>query len=83
MDRADEEGRVFKVVKQMVRRNTDIVGGGSIRNKVGEIVVGKDEIKEVWRGYYERLMNEEFDWNREGLGEVGEEGGGRRGRLTR
>jgi hypothetical protein len=39
-------------------------------------VVEKDEMKEVWRGYYERLMNEEFDWSREGLGEVGEEGGG-------
>ena len=73
LDRADEEGRVFKVVKQMVRRNTDIVGGGSIRNKEGRIVVGKDEMKEVWRGYYERLMNEEFDCNREGLVEVEEE----------
>jgi len=83
LDRAGEEGRVFKVVKQMIRRNTDIVGGGSIRNKEGRIVVEKDEMKEVWRGYYERLMNEEFDWSREGLGEVGEEGGGKGGGVTR
>ena len=83
MDRADEEGRVFKVVKQMVRRNTDIVGGGSIRNKEGRIVVEKDQMKEVWRGYYEKLMNEEFEWSKEGLGEVGEERGGEEGRSDK
>ena len=48
MDREDAKGKVFRVVKQMVRRNKDVVGGGCIKDKQGKIVV-EEEIKEVWR----------------------------------
>ena len=75
LDREDGKGKVFRVVKQMVRRNRDVVGGGCIKDKQGKIVVEEEEIKEVWRSYYEKLLNEEFDLNREGLGNTSEVSG--------
>ena len=75
LDRAATKGQVFQVVKQMVGRTKDIVGGGSIRNGEGKIVVEKDEMKEVWRSYYARLLNEEFCWDRGNL--IGREREGR------
>src|SRR6478735_7561548 len=83
LDRADEEGRVFKVVKQMVRRNIDIVGGGSIRNKEGKIVVEKDEMKEVWRGVLREIDKRGIEGRGEGGGGGGRERGGKRGGVTR
>jgi hypothetical protein len=30
-------------------------------------VVDQDELKDVWRRYFEKLLNEEFDWDRDSL----------------
>ena len=67
LDREDEKGMVFSAVKKMVKRDKDVVGGGCMRNKEGRVVVEEEEIKEVWRSYYEKLLNEEFEWDRDNL----------------
>ena len=67
LDREEERGNVFNMVKKMVRRNRDVVGGGCMKNCDGKIVVEEEEIKEVWRSYYEKLLNEEFEWDHQDI----------------
>ena len=38
-----------------------------MRDQEGKIVVEDIKIKEVWREYFEKLLNEEFHWNRDTL----------------
>src|SRR5580692_5534664 len=49
---------------------TRIVGDGCIKDSDGNVVVEQAKIKEVWRKHYEKLLNEEFDWNQESLESV-------------
>src|SRR5260221_3765 len=58
LDDEDEKGHVFRVAKQMVRKNRDVVGGGCVKDRDGKIVVEEEKIKEVWRDYFEKLLNE-------------------------
>ena len=64
-----DKGEVFRVVKQMEKRNRDVTGVGCIRNASGKIAMEEAELREVWRSHYEKLSNEEFDWDRDSLGE--------------
>ena len=59
--------RIFKVAKQMKKENSDIVGEQCVRNDDGRIVVGPEEIKNAWAAHYNRLLNVEFEWDRENL----------------
>ena len=63
----NEKGRIFKVVKRLVKKNADVVGSGCIKDEAGKIVVEEGELKETWRKYFEGLLNEEFDWDRNAL----------------
>ena len=67
LEEADGKGNVFRVVKQMVTRNRDVVGDGCIKGEDGKVVFDPDGLKEVWRRHFEKLLNEEFNWDREGL----------------
>lgn len=70
LDEQNMKGSVFRVAKQMVRHNRDIVGEGCVKNTDGKIVVDEDKQLEVWRAYYDKLSNEEFPWNKETLTEA-------------
>lgn len=63
------EGRdeVFKVAKQMKNENRDIVGEQCVKDDDGRIMVGSEDIKNAWRVHYNRLLNIEFEWDRDGL----------------
>ena len=37
------------------------------RRSIGELVTDESEIREVWSSYFEKLLNEEFEWNRDFL----------------
>jgi hypothetical protein len=67
LEDAEKKGTVFRVAKQIARKNKDVVGGGCVKGANGRIVVDEDKIMEVWRTHYEKLSNEEFPWNRETL----------------
>ena len=38
-----------------------------MRDNSGKIVVEEDRLLEVWKEHYDRISNEEFSWDREGL----------------
>ena len=54
-------------MKRLVKKNADVVGSGCIKDEAGKIVVEEGELKETWRKYFERLLNEEIDWDRDAL----------------
>ena len=70
LEKEDEKGNVFKVAKQMVKRNRDVVGASCVKGSDGKIVVEEDKLMEVWRAHYDGISNEEFTWDREGLTNV-------------
>jgi hypothetical protein len=70
LDKEDMKGSVFRVAKQIVRKNRDVVGEGFVKDSAGKIVVNEKEVMEVWRTYYDKLSNEEFPWNKDTLTEV-------------
>ena len=43
----DRKGNVFRVAKQLVRKNRDVVGAGCVKDNVGKIVVEEDKLLEV------------------------------------
>ena len=56
------KGNLFKAVKRIVRQGKDVVGNSSMKNTRGELVTDESEIREVWSSYFEKLLNEEFEW---------------------
>ena len=70
LEDVDRKGNVFRVAKQLVRKNRDVVGAGCVKDNVGKIVVEEDKLLEVWKEHYDRISNEEFSWDREGLIDV-------------
>ncbi len=67
LEREEAKGNLFGVVKRMASRNKDVVGGGGVRDKDGKVQVENSSMLEVWREYYEKLLNEEFMWRRDGM----------------
>ena len=67
MEREKAKGNLFGVVKRMASRNKDVVGGMDVKDKEGQVQMEHSRMLEVWREYYEKLLNEEFMWKRDGL----------------
>jgi hypothetical protein len=67
LEEGEGKGNIFRVVKQMVEKNRDVVGDGCIKDEKGNVVVEQEAIKEVWRKHFEKVSNEEFDWERDSL----------------
>ena len=42
---------------------------GCIKDERGKVVVDQDECRDVWRKYFNKLLNEEFAWDRGSLEE--------------
>ena len=70
LDKVDKKENVFRVAKQLVRRNQDVEGASCVKDSEGKIVVQEDELLKVWRAHYDKLSNEEFTWDRNGLSDV-------------
>ena len=66
LETQDSKGKekVFKMAKLLVEKNKDVVGRGCKKDENGNIVVEEERVRDVWAAYYEKLLNEEFDWNR-------------------
>ena len=58
---------MFRVVKQMVGKKMDIIGVGCVKLADGKLVTGEAEVKDRWKIYFDKLLNEEFEWNKDGL----------------
>ena len=53
--RENDKGNLFRVTKQLVNRNRDIVGANCVKDSEGKFVVEEDRLMEVWREHYEVL----------------------------
>src|SRR5208282_3381371 len=65
LSKEDMKGNLFRIAKQLVRSNKDVVGSGSVKDKEGNIAVDDSRIKQVWKEYFKKLLNEEFEWNKD------------------
>ena len=70
LDKEDSKDKVFAAVKQMISKNKDVVGGGCVKDAGGNIVVESERLKDTWRSHFEKLANEEFNWDKNSLGDV-------------
>ena len=59
------KGNMFRITKQIMRHNKDVVGGCYYVNDRDEkVAVVQNKGKDVWKDHFERLLNEEFSWER-------------------
>src|SRR6266516_668899 len=64
----DGKGNVFRVAKQMVGLNKNITASGCVKGVDGRTIVEEGGIMQRWKEYYDQLLNEEFDWNKDSIG---------------
>src|SRR3989442_13089096 len=72
VEEEDGKGTVFRIAKQMVELNKDISVSGCVKGVDGRTVVEEEGIMQRWKEYYDQLLNEEFDWNKDSIGGIGE-----------
>ena len=51
------------MAKQMVKERQDITGLNCIIGASGKVIVDDKGIKDSWKEYMEKLMNEENEWD--------------------
>jgi len=54
---------VYRVAKQMTKSRQDVVGANCVKDAKGKVLVENDQVKEEWRKYMEKLLNEENTWD--------------------
>ena len=57
--------KVFRIAKQMMRENQDVMGEKCVKNDEGELALTPEAKKAAWKQHYEGLHNVEFPWNPE------------------
>ena len=82
LDKENGKGNLFRIVNQVTGNNKDVVGGGCVKDRSGKVVTEVEKIKEVWREYFDKLLNEEFIWDRNSLETVDEMSGPRESITT-
>src|SRR3989442_4653765 len=70
LEEKDGKGNVFRVAKQMVGLNKDITASGCVKGVDGRTIVEEKKIMQRWKEYYDQLLNEEFEWNKDSIDEV-------------
>ena len=60
------------MAKQMVKERQDITGLNCIKWALGKVIVDDKGIKDSWKEYMEKLMNEENEWDHKLSAEVKE-----------
>ena len=56
-----------ELLSKFANKNKDVVGCGGIKDTSGRIITDQERMKVVWHDYFKKLLNEEFDWDRNGL----------------
>ena len=58
------DGReLFRVAKQRVGENKDVVGVSCLKDESGVMKVSVDDRKKIWKEHMEKLMNVENEWS--------------------
>ena len=58
---------IFKVAKQTIKTNQDVVGEQCVRDDMGKLAYTEDAKKKAWSSHYNHLLNIEFDWDQDSL----------------
>ena len=66
------QNEIFRRAKQMVKERQDITGLNCIKGASGKVIVDDKRIKDCWKEYMEKLMNEENEWDHKISAEVKE-----------
>ena len=66
------QNEIFRMTKQMVKERQDITGLNCIKGASGKVIVDDKGIKDYWKEYMEKLMNEENEWDHKLSAEVKE-----------
>jgi len=53
----------FRMAKQMVKERQDITRLNCIKGASGKVIVDGKGIKDSWKEYMEKLMNEQTEWD--------------------
>ena len=61
---------IFKLARRMKNDSRDVVGENCIRGDNGKLVFNNAELLQSWRSHYDRLLNEEFEWDANSLSVV-------------
>jgi len=56
----------------MVKERQDITGSNCLKGVSGKVIVDKKGMKDLWKEYMEKLMNEENEWDQKILAGVTE-----------
>ena len=59
----EDRNQLFKIARQMVKTNVDVVGDKCVTND--ELACTDSEKLSAWKQHYEKLLNEEFPWEKE------------------
>ena len=52
------KNNVYRVAKQMAKSRQNVVGVNCVKDANGKVLVENDQVKEEWRKYMEKLLNE-------------------------
>ncbi len=67
LDKENGRQNVFRIVKQMTKQNREVTESSCIKNKDGKIVTDECSVRKIWKEHFDKLLNEEFEWDRNGL----------------
>ena len=59
LNTAEGRNKMFRVAAQMKKDKSDILGSNFIKNESGGIEVREEKVQEVWKSYFQKLLNEE------------------------
>ena len=55
---SEHENEIFRMAKQMVKERQVITGPNCLKGVSGKVIVDEKGIKDTWKEYIEKLMNE-------------------------
>ena len=55
--------RIFRIAKQMAKERQDVTGSNCLKGVSGKVIVDEKGIKDSWKKYVEKLVNEENVWD--------------------
>jgi len=59
----NHQNEIFRITKQMVKERQDIMGSNCLKGVSGKVTVGEKGIKNSWKEYMEKLINEDDEWD--------------------
>jgi len=63
LESAAGKKKVYRVAKQMAKSRQDVVEVNCVKDANGKVLVENNQVKEEWRKYMDKLLNEENTWD--------------------